>query len=671
MCENQKTYNELLLELQVLKQENESLTIRFDRDIFRHYIEEESLMISESRYRRLFESAKDGILILDAETGKIVDVNQFLIDLLGYSKEKFVEKEIWEIGFFKDVVANIDKFQELQEKEYVRYENLPLETSTGRKINVEFVSNVYLENKKKVIQCNIRDITVRKHHEEELHKLSMAVQQSPASVIITDVNGYVEFANAKALAITGYEPAELIGQNSRIFGSGEMPGHEYKKLWDTITTGEEWRGEFHNKKKNGELFWESATISPIVNAKGIITNYMAIKEDITENKKILDELIMAKEKAEEMNRVKSSFFSNMSHELRTPLIGVLGFSEILEESLLNNKDLCRMASTIRVSGQRLMRTLNFILDIAKLESNKTQIFLQRTNIVPALREVADLFASVASQKNLVYSFASTQDEILCTIDRGLFANIFDNLLNNAVKFTEDGLVKLNIYTTCENAIIEVTDTGLGISVEEQNIIWEEFRQASEGMGRQYEGTGLGLTIAKKYTELMGGTISVAGALGVGTTFTVSFPLSAHGTIEDLEPVNATIIGQTIKQPGRALNSILYVEDDKVAISFVSILLKGLYLLDTAQTGKTALEMVQKKQYEVILMDINLKHGMNGMEITQIIRTMPGYKDIPIFACTAYAMESEVKDFLSHGLTHHLSKPFTKQELLSELAKVLK
>ncbi|MBI2416758.1 MAG: PAS domain S-box protein [Ignavibacteriales bacterium] len=404
MSENLKTYNDLLLELQVLKQENESLTIRFDRDIFRHYIEEESLMISESRYRRLFESAKDGILILNAETGKIVDVNQFLIDLLGYSKEKFVEKEIWEIGFFKDVVANIDKFQELQEKEYVRYENLPLETFAGRKINVEFVSNVYLENNKKVIQCNIRDITVRKHHEEELHKLSMAVQQSPASVLITDINGNVEFANAKVTAITGYELAEVMGKNSRIFSSGEMQHEEYKKLWDNISSGKEWRGEFRNKKKNGELFWERAAISPIVNEKGVITNYMAIKEDITENKKMLDELIMAKEKAEEMNRVKSSFFSNMSHELRTPLIGVLGFSEILEELLEGKPDLCKMAKTIRVSGQRLMRTLNFILDIAKLESSKTQICLQDTNIVPLLREIADLFEAVAAQKKLAYSF---------------------------------------------------------------------------------------------------------------------------------------------------------------------------------------------------------------------------------------------------------------------------
>ena len=159
MIKNPKTKEELLKELATLQLENQSLKAKYEQDIAERIWAEETLGASEIRYRRLFESAKDGILILDAETGKIVDVNTFLIELLGYTKEQFIEKEIWEIGFFKDIIMNKEKFLELQQKGYVRYEDLPLETDSGKKISVEFVSNVYLVNKTKVIQCNIRDIT--------------------------------------------------------------------------------------------------------------------------------------------------------------------------------------------------------------------------------------------------------------------------------------------------------------------------------------------------------------------------------------------------------------------------------------------------------------------------------------------------------------------------------
>ena len=175
------------------------------RDITERKSVEAALIASEIRYRRLFESAKDGILILDAETGMIVDVNPFLIDLLGYSKEEFVEKEIWNIGFFKDIVANKDKFSELQQKEYVRYEDLPLEAENGRKINVEFVSNVYLVNNHKVIQCNIRDITKRKlienelisekKHAEESDNLKTAFLQNMSHEIRTPLNGIIGFSD--------------------------------------------------------------------------------------------------------------------------------------------------------------------------------------------------------------------------------------------------------------------------------------------------------------------------------------------------------------------------------------------------------------------------------------------------------------------------------------------
>jgi diguanylate cyclase (GGDEF)-like protein/PAS domain S-box-containing protein len=160
------------------------------QDISQRRREAEMLIVSESRYQRLFETAKDGILILDAESGKIADVNLFLIDLLGYSREQFIEKEIWEIGFFKDVVANQEKFSELQQKQYIRYEDLPLETAKGQKIHVEFVSNVYLVEKKKVVQCNVRDVSARKEAEEKLRILNAELEKLAGTDGLTNINNH-------------------------------------------------------------------------------------------------------------------------------------------------------------------------------------------------------------------------------------------------------------------------------------------------------------------------------------------------------------------------------------------------------------------------------------------------------------------------------------------------
>jgi PAS domain S-box-containing protein len=404
---------------------------------------EEALIVSEIRYRRLFESAKDGILILDAENGTIIDVNPFLIDMLGYSHEQFIKKAIWEIGFFKDIIDNKEKFWELQQKEYVRYEHLPLETASGRKIDVEFVSNVYPVNHHKVIQCNIRnitervlaekklqdsemqyrsltenspdliarfdrqyrhlyvnqaaakaglhipedyidktiaesgipepearkwesrikavfetgqlidvedtfetpngfkyfntkfvpeighdgsiisvqtiarDITQRKQSETELRKLSRAIEQSPVSIVITDTSGNIEYVNPKFEQMTGYSMQEVSGKNPRFLKSGETLPEVYTNMWAVISKGGKWQGEFHNKKKNGELYWEFASISAIVDGSRKITHYLGVKEDISEHKKTEEELKMHRDHLEELVKERTNDLDKERNLLRT------------------------------------------------------------------------------------------------------------------------------------------------------------------------------------------------------------------------------------------------------------------------------------------------------------------------------------------------------------------
>jgi len=240
-----------------------------------------ALQDSEKRYRRLFESAKDGILILDADTGKVVDVNPFLLQLLGYSYNAICGQYIWELGVFKDVAASKDAFKTLQDNEYIRYDDLPLETLDGRPIAVEFVSNVYLVDHSKVIQCNIRNITERKRAEAERKRLMTAIEQVGEAIVITDAQGIIQFINPAFERTTGYSREEAVGQNPSILKSDKQDELFYRNLWDTISAGRTWVGRIVNKRKDGTLYTEETTISPVRNTSGQIVNYVAVKRDLT------------------------------------------------------------------------------------------------------------------------------------------------------------------------------------------------------------------------------------------------------------------------------------------------------------------------------------------------------------------------------------------------------
>ena len=246
---------------------------------------ESSMRDSELRYRRLFEAAQDGILILDARSGKITDVNPFLIKLLGYSRSEFVEKKLWEVGAFKDIETSQANFEALQENKYIRYEDLPLKAKDGRLIQVEFISNVYRVGKEKVIQCNIRDITAHKRAEESLHLQSSALNAAASAIMITSPEGIIEWVNQAFTKLTGFSSTESIGRRpGDLVKSGKQDQAFYKNLWDTVLAGEVWRSELTNQRKDGSLYIEEETINPLLNSDGKISHFIAIKQDITARK---------------------------------------------------------------------------------------------------------------------------------------------------------------------------------------------------------------------------------------------------------------------------------------------------------------------------------------------------------------------------------------------------
>lgn len=263
---------------------------------------------------------------------------------------------------------------------------------------------------------------------------------------------------------------------------------------------------------------------PNFNKDGSRKGLAVIGRDITNLIKTQEELVKAKEKAEELNKAKSYFFANMSHELRTPLVGILGFAELLADELEDNPELAKMAKLITNSANRLKETLNLILSISKLEAGKLDIKLSQKDIVPIVKNSFSLFEQSCRNKGLNYELETPDTEVICKIDGNLLQNVIDNLINNAIKFTNNGGVTVKVYVENSSAKIDVIDTGIGIPDESQSIIWEDFRQVSEGLNRSFEGTGLGLTIVKKFTELMNGKVYLESKVGIGSKFTIELPM---------------------------------------------------------------------------------------------------------------------------------------------------
>lgn len=485
---------------------------------------EKALKNSETRYSELFDSINDSIFISEVG-GKILEANSSAFEELGYSKNELLNFTIWDIisDDFKRKKESI--LSEIKKRKYFLYES-EHKTKDGNYVPVEISSRIIDYENKIAILSIARDITERKKAEEQFKLLSTAIEQSPASVMITDTDGKITYVNPSFLEITGYEEDEVIGNTPRILKSGKTPQEKYEQLWQTILEGKTWYGEFYNKKKNGEFFWELASVSPIKNDKGNITNFISVKEDITERKRTEVELRNAKEKAEELSRLKTIFLNNMSHELRTPMIGIIGFAEILYDEV-HEKDLKEIAGNIYSGGKRLTRTLNSILDLSNIESNELDLKIRNVELNGITKEVVNQFQENAFVKKISLLFTEREGSIIATVDERLFTDIVKNLVDNSIKYTRTGGVVVELYyeqvKEKKYACLKVTDSGIGIPKESQQLIFEPFRQVSEGNNRSFEGCGLGLTITKKFVEVMRGRIGLSSKVGAGTTFVVQFP----------------------------------------------------------------------------------------------------------------------------------------------------
>lgn len=485
----------------------------------RHF--EEQLRASENLFRNLTESTSAGIAIYDKEY--FLYTNPAFSKLVGYSRAELLKMNFWE-------VAAPDQRQMIKERgqKRVGQENVISEyqfkvfTKEGQYKWVSFSAAAITYKDRPAAICTLYDITLQKNAAQEIKKLSTVIEQSPLSIIITNMDAKIEYANRAFTVTTGYSLTEAIGHNPNILKSGQTPKETYIDLWKSITSGLVWKGDLINKKKDGTIFTEIAVIFPIFGEDGAIIRYAAIKRDVTKEKEIEAELREEKKKAEDANRLKSGILTNMSHELRTPLNGILGFSTLIADSV-DLEEIREMTMYIQDSGQRLLRTLNLIIEISAIDSGNFEADYQKVDLNEMIRKIVRDFKVEADVKKLKIIFSDSLTTFPVVTDLKYTHGAIENMVDNAIKFTNKGSVRISVEKEKDYAVIHIADTGIGISEKKQKLIFEDFQQESMGHNRIYEGTGLGLSLAKKYVEKLNGFIRLKSKVGEGSTFSIYIP----------------------------------------------------------------------------------------------------------------------------------------------------
>ena len=396
-----------------------------------------------------------------------------------------------------------------------------------------------------------------------------------------------------------------------------------------------------------------------------------LQEEIVKREKLGEALLIAKEAAEESSNMKSALLANMSHELRTPMNGILGFSELLYDSV-SDESQREMAFHILKSGERLMYTLNTVLDLAMLESGNLQIFNQNLNISDIINKVTDPYLPVLQSKNIKLSIDTPLNIQACS-DEKIIERIISSLFDNAIKFTQKGSISIissEFYKENNRWIsILVEDTGLGIPNDKFDIIFKEFRQVSEGYGRSQEGTGLGLSLSLKMALLIGGTIVLKSELNKGSSFELVFPDFQVAKKE--QRVEVELESRMLRPiDGERLN-VLVVEDNIVNIDLILNFLPDNYDVVVAHNGYQAIKRAAEQHFQIVLMDINLGPGMNGIETVQEIRKSKEYSYVPFIAVTGYSdIVQQLCDNtqLFDGI---ITKPFTRKELMDVINGLFK
>jgi PAS domain S-box-containing protein len=627
-----------------------------------------ALIESEEKFKQIFLTSPDLVTISQMENGTYIDVNENFVQTSGYSRDEIVGKTSNDINIWTNPKDRSRMLSILNEFGKVENFEAQFTMKSGHIIEGLLSAAILGINNLPHILTITRDISYRKAITEKLVKLSHAVEQSPTLVEITDTKGNIEYVNPKFTETTGYSLEEVVGKNLRILKSGHTTAKEYENLWNTISSGREWRGEFHNKRKDGTLYWEQASISSIKNSEGKITHYLAIKSDITEKKKIVDELIKTKEKAVESDRLKSAFLANMSHEIRTPMNGILGFSSLLSEPGLGKEEQQEYIKLIQVSGARMLNLISEIIDISKIESGMMEISLQQVNVNEKVGFVFNLLKLDAEEKSIQLTCKSIEfpDLYLITDPEKLYA-ILTNLVKNAIKYTDKGSIEFGYNIKNETVEFFVKDSGIGIPLDRHAAIFERFIQVDITNIQARHGAGLGLAIAKAFVTLLGGEIWLESQEGIGTTFHFTLPLNTQNKEQKLQTSTIRKIGNENASHLISKLKILIADDDAISRKLMSKSVNefGKEIIE-AKNGLEAVEKLKENSdIDLILMDVQMPE-MNGYEAIKEIRKLNS--DVIIITQSAFGLTGDREKAILAGSNDYITKPIDKNELVLLLNK---
>ncbi len=640
-------------------------------DITHQKLSEQMLQDSEEKYRNLVANQNDLIVKVDPDN-RFIFVSPSYCRLFGTTESQLIGKAFMPLVHEDDKEKIRTAMPDLYRSPFTCYYEHRVMTMKGWRW-ISWSEKAVL-NERTEITAIIgvgRDITDQKEAEDALkiseERLRQIIEQSREVVWDIDVTGLYTYVSPLSKSVYGYSPGELVGK----LHFWELHPEEYQKEFklhaDSVFEKQETMRDFINPilTPEGKTIWVSTNGIPLIDKEGKLIGYRGSDSDITERLRIEKELLLAKEKAEASDQLKTAFMNNISHEVRTPLNGILGFGNLLAQPDTTNEEKELFSSLLKTSSERLLRTMNDYMDISLITSGNLQASFKEMNLREFLGEIRKKTLPLCAIKKLDFnvSFPNTDEKIMLRTDHELLEKIISHLLDNAIKYTHEGSVTLGYDIKANHIEFFIKDTGIGINEEAITRILKPFMQEELSNVRRFEGNGLGLSIADGLVKILGGKIHLESVPGVGTTVMFTHPYEAmtSGSEEIIRPVDS--------QQGHDLPVILVADDESVNNVYLKVILReNASEIYFASNGKEAVDLcLEHPEISLVLMDLKMP-VMDGLTATRLIREFR--HEVPIIAFTAYAMSGDEHRAMEAGCNDYLAKPVLKEELLKMIEKHL-